>query len=77
MTEKELDDLIKRINELARKKKAGSLTEEEKEEQAVLRQKYLENFRKNFKQQLDIIDIKEADGTIVNLGEKYAKKNIK
>lgn len=75
MTEKELDELIKRINELAHKSKTAGLTPEEKEEQAKLRQAYLANFRKTFRSQLNNIDIKEADGTIVNLGEKYDKKN--
>lgn len=74
MTEQELDGMIKRINELYRKAKAEGLTEEEQEEQTMLRGRYLANFRKNFKQQLGNIDVKQADGTIVNLGEKYDKK---
>lgn len=44
---------IDRINELARKKKTEGLTEEELKEQADLRAEYLENFRRNFRQQLD------------------------
>ena len=32
------------------------------------------DFRKNLRSQLDNIDIKEADGSITNLGEKYGKK---
>jgi uncharacterized protein YnzC (UPF0291/DUF896 family) len=51
------EDKIKRINELANKKKASGLTEEEAKEQKQLREEYLENFRKNFKQQLDNIEI--------------------
>lgn len=75
MTEKELDSLIARINELAKKSKTNGLNEEEKKEQAELRAKYLDNFRQNFRKQLDNIDVKQADGTIINLGERSRNKN--
>ena len=65
---------INRINELYRRSKAEGLTEEEKKEQAVLRCEYIESFRKNLRSQLDNIDVKNPDGTIENLGEKYGKK---
>ncbi|MCI8586955.1 MAG: DUF896 domain-containing protein [Lachnospiraceae bacterium] len=65
---------IARINELARKSKAEGLTEAERKEQQLLRQEFLANVRRNLKSQLDNIDIEEPDGTIVNLGEKYGKK---
>lgn len=65
---------IDRINELYRRSRAEGLTEAEKKEQASLRQEYVEAFRKNLRGQLDNIDIKEKDGTITNLGEKYGKK---
>lgn len=65
---------IERINELARKSKTVGLTEEEKEEQAVLRKAYIASFRRNLRAQLDNIDIKEPDGSIVNLGDKYGNK---
>lgn len=65
---------IERINELARKSKAEGLTQEERMEQARLRQEYIAALRKNLRGQLDQIDICEADGTITNLGEKYGKK---
>ena len=66
---------IARINELYRKSKAEGLTEKEKEEQAMLRKEYIASFRANLRGQLDNIDIKEADGTITNLGEKYGSKS--
>lgn len=72
-----LEEKIKRINELYRKSKAEGLTEDEKKEQALLRQEYIANVRKNLKAQLDNIDMVNTDGTVENLGEKYAnKKNL-
>lgn len=68
------DEKIARINELARKSRAEGLTEKEKKEQQLLRQEFLAAVRGNLKSQLDSIDIQEPDGTIVNLGEKYGKK---
>ncbi len=51
------DNKIKRINELAKKKKETGLTECELREQAVLREEYLLSIRKNLKDQLDNIEI--------------------
>ena len=65
---------IDRINTLAHKAKSVGLTEEEKKEQAELRQEYLGAVRKNLRAQLNNIDIQEKDGSIVNLGEKYGRK---
>lgn len=65
---------IDRINTLAYKAKSVGLTEEEKKEQAELRQEYLVAVRKNLRAQLNNIDIQEKDGSIVNLGEKYGRK---
>ena len=65
---------IDRINTLAHKAQSVGLTEEEKKEQAELRQEYLAAVRQNLKAQLDNIDIKEKDGSVTNLGEKYGRK---
>lgn len=65
---------IARINELYRKSKAEGLTDAELREQALLRREYVEAFKRNLRSQLDNIDIKEADGSITNLGEKYGQK---
>ncbi|MBR4755211.1 MAG: DUF896 domain-containing protein [Lachnospiraceae bacterium] len=65
---------IDRINELARKSKAEGLTTAEREEQQVLRKEYIEAIRGNLKSQLDNIDMVNPDGSVENLGEKYAKK---
>ena len=68
------EEKIKRINELARKSKAEGLTVWEQEEQARLRREYIEAIRANLRGQLDNIDVREKDGSITNLGEKYGKR---
>ena len=68
------EEKIARINELARKSKAEGLTEAEKNEQALLRQEFIANVRKNLKANLDNIDIINEDGSIENLGEKFGSK---
>ena len=69
-----LEEKIARINELYHKSKAEGLTEEEKAEQARLRQDYVNNFRANLRAQLNNIDVVNEDGTIENLGDKYGNK---
>lgn len=70
-----MNDLkISRINELYHKSKNEGLTEKEKEEQAMLRKEYLAAIRGNIRSQLNQIDLKMEDGSIVNLGEKYGNK---
>ncbi|ARU62191.1 DUF896 family protein [Tumebacillus avium] len=54
-------DKIERINVLARKKKAGTLTPEEAKEQQALREEYLNVFRKNFREQLEAIEFVDED----------------
>ena len=68
------NEKIDRINTLAHKAKSVGLTEAEKKEQAELRKEYLAAVRQNLKAQLDNIDIKEKDGSVTNLGEKYGRK---
>lgn len=65
---------IARINELARLSKTRELTIEEKEEQAKLRKEYIEEFRANLRGQLDNIDIKMEDGTVVSAADIRKKK---
>lgn len=69
-----LDEKIKRINELYHKQKSVGLTDDEKAEQAKLRQDYIALVRKNLRGQLDNIDIQEKDGSITNLGDKFGDK---
>lgn len=66
---------IARINELYHKSKAEGLSDAELKEQLLLRKEYLDTIRRNLRGQLNNIDVKEKDGSVVNLGEKYDKKN--
>lgn len=54
---------IERINELARKKRTVGLTENEVEEQAVLRAQYLREFRENMIKTLESVRVEQEDGS--------------
>ena len=69
-----MDEKIKRINELYHKSQAEGLTEEERNEQAILRSEYVANVRANLRGQLNSITIQKEDGTLENLGEKHGSK---
>ncbi len=69
-----IEEKIKRINELYHKSQAEGRTEEERAEQAALRAEYVANVRANLRGQLDNISIKEKDGSITNLGEQRARR---
>jgi len=57
LNQKKLDEL----NRLARKKKASGLSEDETTRLNELRQEYLTNFRKSFRNQLDSIVIVDPE----------------
>ncbi|MBQ3052668.1 MAG: DUF896 domain-containing protein [Clostridia bacterium] len=59
MTKEKID----RINQLARKKKAEGLTQDELAEQAILRREYIESFKQSLVSQLENTYIVEPDGT--------------
>lgn len=65
---------IERINELYRKKKAGTITPEELEEQAKLRAQYIHDLRENLRGNLESITIQNPDGTKINVKERHAQK---
>ena len=56
---------INRINELAKKKKAGTLTPEEKVEQAQLREEYIEGYRRAISHHIEGIKLVDEDGNDV------------
>lgn len=68
---KDMDMLIKEINALAKKSKEEGLTEEEKKKQNTLRQKYLEIFRGNFRNQLASIKVVDPNGNDVTPHRKH------
>ncbi|MBD3948795.1 DUF896 family protein [Tuanshanicoccus lijuaniae] len=56
---------ISRLNELARKKKAEGLTEDELSEQAELRKEYIENLRSGFRNHIEGLKIVDEEGNDV------------
>lgn len=68
------DKKVARINELYHKSKSEGLTPEELKEQQILRKEYIDSFKRNLRGQLNNISIKEKDGSITNLGEKFGSK---
>ena len=56
---------IDRINELARKKKAEGLTEEELAEQAVLRKEYIEGYKRSIHHHIAGIKLVDEEGNDV------------
>ncbi|AOG60533.1 hypothetical protein SHELI_v1c05820 [Spiroplasma helicoides] len=73
-----MEKLIKRINELAKLKKEGKLTPELEDEQNMLRQEYINKYKKNLEDQLKtlkIVDDKGNDITPEKLKELKKQKN--
>ena len=56
---------IERINELARKKKTVGLTQAEQDEQLLLRQEYLEEFRGGMRNHIEGLKIVDEEGNDV------------
>lgn len=68
-------ELIDRINVLARKQKAEGLNEEELKEQARLRKEYIDSIKQSLRANLNSISIVEEDGSVTDLGKKFG--NVK
>jgi len=69
---------LKRLNELAQKKKQGELTPEETKEQQLLREEYLANFRAGMIDTIEnvkVIDPKGNDVTPEKVKRIRAEKN--
>lgn len=68
-------DLLSKINALAQKKREQGLSEQEQKLQKELYKEYLSQFRSNFKQQLNNVDVKLPDGSVVPLTQLKTKDN--
>ena len=66
---------IARINELSKKKKAGTLTESEAKEQTQLRKEYLDTFRNSMRETIENVKVVDKEGNDVTPEKvKEAKK---
>ena len=66
---------LDRINELAKKKKEGTLTEEEAIERKVLHDEYILEFRRSFGAILDNTVIQYPDGSRKSLKKEENENN--
>lgn len=69
------EDKLKRIGELSRLSKERTLTDDEKEEQKILREEYLQVFRSNFRTHLHQIKVVDSKGNDVT-PEKLKKSKL-
>lgn len=56
---------IARINELSKKAKVGTLTEEEAKERTLLRKEYLDTFRSTMRDTIEHVKIVDPEGNDV------------
>ena len=56
-----IDDVIKRINELYKKSKEEGLNESEKDEHQKLRRRYIDSIKDNFRAQLETVELKKRN----------------
>ncbi|PIC58711.1 MULTISPECIES: DUF896 domain-containing protein [Sporosarcina] len=69
---------IKRINELANKKKTTGLSIEEAKEQTRLRKEYLESFRTSMRETIESVKVVDPEGNDVTPDKvKQARANQK
>jgi len=69
-----MEELIKRINELARKSRAEGLNDAEKEEQARLRAQYIQKFRQGMENTLSNVYIVDEKGNKKKVEKKGSKQ---
>lgn len=72
---KEMDELIREINELAHKSKEVGLNDEEKARQQALRAKYIEIFKGNLRNQLENIRVVDPNGNDITPKRRHKKVN--
>lgn len=64
-----MEHKVPRINELAKKAREGTLTEEEKAEQAALRREYVDAVKNSLRPHLENIRYVDEDGNVTKPGE--------
>ncbi len=69
-----MEQLIARINELARKSRNEGLSAEEKEEQAALRAQYIKSFRQGMEHALSNVYIVDEQGNKKKVEKKGSKQ---
>ena len=69
-----MEELIKKINALAKKSREEGLTDAEKEEQAKLRQAYIQKFRQGMENTLSNTYIMDAEGNKKKVEKKGGNK---
>ncbi len=72
-----MNEVLEKINALAKKKKTEGLTAEEQAEQKRLYKIYLGEIRQQFNSTLDNVSVKQKDGSVVPFKQAYKKKNNK
>jgi uncharacterized protein YnzC (UPF0291/DUF896 family) len=80
MADQEMQKLIKRINELAKKAKEEGLSDLEIIERKDLRQKYLKKFRESFRSQVEMMQVFDKEGKEVTpekVKEVQRKKGLR
>ncbi len=68
------NETLKRINELAKKKREEGLTPQEQAEQKELYKIYLGSIRTQFESTLDNVSVKDDSGKVIPFKEAYRKK---
>jgi uncharacterized protein YnzC (UPF0291/DUF896 family) len=77
MMKMNMTQVIARINELAKIAKTRPLTQDETQERAELRQRYIESVRENLRAQLDNTYVVDPQGNKRKLTEVHSEKNHK
>ena len=73
-------EMIDRINQLAKKKKTEGLTDEEASEQKVLYREYIDAFKANLKAQLEMIEVvddEKIEEEVAELEETLSESEAK
>lgn len=65
-----MDEMVKRINALAKKSREEGLTDAEKEEQAELRQRYIKAFRQGLENTMQNVYIVDEKGNKKKIEKK-------